>query len=1561
MRFTRQDGDLATFSGQLALLRKIFLYNPRHVWMAPECRPWGAWSKFNQMRGITSFNRVQEDRQSALIHLRLCSLICKIQFYKGDHAHLENPAPSCIWEQKEFENICRCTKPAFFDQCSFNLKHPETGDLLKKSTRVQTSSDHVFKALDARFCTRNHQHHQIAGSCVFRGKRIALSQFAAMYPRELARKIAQAVLNAQPDPLNLPATLHVHDTFPASEEIEPPAKRLRFKLPQGIKRSAEPEKFPVLEESGWKTVMEDLRRNLPKSGVQSWDGPNQELVKTVQSLCPDFQVQGIMAGKGREKYMSHPDNLPFRRTVVLSREGHEVFDLGTEDLQGMSRNHQARKAFPSHVMLCIFGRPKSETGESVPMSSRDLKAEGNEPLARVPNAAAPSISEKPCDSVDVPVAPWTTAAATISGPKFLALSSEQQGIIKKLHVNLSHPTAERLSRHLQEQGADTELVQGAKDYLCSSCAERRPPSLNPPGTLKEARDFNQRISLDGFDWKSQTGYQGYVVHIIDEATQFHQGHRTTRDAHNTWKVFTDFWQAWAGNPLEMVMDCGGELISDDFKNYLQQEGIQPILTARPWQRGRVERHGGIIKEMLSRIDQESPIRNEQEFDRALNQCFRAKNSMSCVNGYSPEQAVLGRATRLPASITGDSEESSHLQADNPGPEADRFRQALELRTLARKAFLDSDNSQAIRRAMLRRSRGVPIEWQCGQPCMFWDRRRSPNMLEKGKWCGPAQVVLVESKTVVWITHMNRLLRCARDNLRPVSLRELQSHSTFSQQVDQERLRRMSEQLQTRLHDRSGMFQFSDMSEDPIAPQAIPDEERDTNRPQPEEEPTRRASTATASGVNVPNMFDVPVQTPVPGDDSDSDLAENPPSTQYEASIAPDPAMEPGDNIGENTDVPNILDGDTQGDNGELLFATTTGKVVHNALIVESVENGPNLCGDEDTLWTDKINSKLDHCSFEFEMPMQLVERIRHQPKIHAALLTTAAKKSRAEVQYSTLDAEEKKLFDLAKDKELKCWLETSAVKKILRNRIHPDRIMTSRWILTYKPDPTSPKGHKHKARLVVRGYQDPELDKVSTDSPTLGRDARQLLLQTVCSAGWDIQSFDITTAFLRGRADGRELAMEPVKELRSLLKMSSDEVCLLEGNAYGRVDAPLLFYKEFRRQLESLGFVAHPLDGCLYMLRNKKDPKKLDGILGTHVDDGIGGGNQEFEKALTQLQKVLPFGQREYRKFRFTGLDIEQLPDNSIRISQAEYLQKIDPINVNKTRRSQKESPANAQEIQDLRALCGSLQYAAVHSRPDLAAKASFLQKSIPSATVQTLLDGNKVLIEAKETAHTAVQIRPLCMDEITFASFGDASFASATQLRAQQGLFVVACDNKLSNNQTSEISPIAWNSKQIGRVVRSTLSAEAYAMSSSLDKLTWLRCMWSFIHNPDFRWQTPEQSLQHEPKALLITDCKSLYDLVTKLATPNCQEWRTTVEVMLIKQQTEGHTTCRWISTAIMLADCLTKPMDASFLRTVLHLGRFRIFDEDQTLQNNTNKKMASRWMSGQDECTSKNKNTPV
>ena len=223
--------------------------------------------------------------------------------------------------------------------------------------------------------------------------------------------------------------------------------------------------------------------------------------------------------------------------------------------------------------------------------------------------------------------------------------------------------------------------------------------------------------------------------------------------------------------------------------------------------------------------------------------------------------------------------------------------------------------------------------------------------------------------------------------------------------------------------------------------------------------------------------------------------------------------------------------------------------------------------------------------------------------------------------------------------------------------------------------------------------------------------------------------------------------MEAPVELQTLLGMNPHQVCLLKGNAYGRVDAPLLFYKEFRKRLEDVGFVAHPLDNCLFLLRNSHNPKMLDGILGTHVDDGIGGGNENFEKAITKLQETLPFGTREYGKFKFTGLDIEQLPDFSIKVNQSKYVHKIAPIDVPKPRRAETDSPLTEREVQQLRGLCGSLQYAAVHSRPDIATRVASLQKGITKANVETLLEGNRTLREAQKSGRS---LQKMCVSQVS-------------------------------------------------------------------------------------------------------------------------------------------------------------------------------------------------------------------
>ena len=87
--------------------------------------------------------------------------------------------------------------------------------------------------------------------------------------------------------------------------------------------------------------------------------------------------------------------------------------------------------------------------------------------------------------------------------------------------------------------------------------------------------------------------------------------------------------------------------------------------------------------------------------------------------------------------------------------------------------------------------------------------------------------------------MNRLLRCAHENLQPVSTPSFQRHSTFVTSNAQDQLKQMAQRLQTQLREKSGMFQYSDLSEVVAPTEAETLEENSEGPPtsrQPEKEP-----------------------------------------------------------------------------------------------------------------------------------------------------------------------------------------------------------------------------------------------------------------------------------------------------------------------------------------------------------------------------------------------------------------------------------------------------------------------------------------------------------------------------------------------------------------------------------------------------------------------------------------------------------------------------------------------------------------------------------------------------
>lgn len=1560
-RFTIEDGDLSTVAGRNSLWACIEEYQPEHIWVAPECGPWGGWNRLNQSKGITSFERVQRLQQEQIPHVELCARLCQYQHDLGRHFHLEQPLGSGMPNLPEFQPIKERTLKASFHMCRFGLKIPGTDKFIQKGSQVFSTSIRLHEKLDGKRCLNDHDHQRIEGSFHMRGQRHQVSKFCATYCKGFASLISRE-LCSQNHPLVTFQQVLVN-------EDEPPTKRVRFtndpnkrrrndsveapSTPRAVEAPNVPNPdaapsipnpevtdreasehnpgLPVVEPhisngDQWKGVFQEVQARAPRVGNSKFDA-DSPIGSLVQELIPTMQLHCLFICRGTERYQvplhapsSH--QYPLRHTVCVHRHTGEIHDLGQEDWHRLTRAQRIRASIPSKLTITMFGSsnsnvesgPERSHAPAVPAEALSEPVQGAVRVSRhseLPDAVRTAAIRGP----SAPLEGWAPPPIPLHGPKFRNLTDREKQDLIKLHKNLGHPDPNVLAEHLKMQRAAEHIIDAAREFVCDACVESSQVRHQRPAKLHDPKEFNEMVGADCFYWTGKAGFQVMVFHTIDESSLFHLGRRLENcHLEHVLPAWSDMWFSWAGSPQKVYTDPAGEFRSDQWLNFLQANDIQADLSTESWQNGRAERHGQVIERMLDRYDQEETISNPQVFDAVLRSCFHAKNSLMRHQGYSPEQIVLGKASKIPGSLTSDERAVAHSHAMGQSTESERFREQLDMRARARRAFLITDNDQALRRALLRRSCPLRGPFFPGQLVLYWQKRHKPNRQEVGKWFGPAKVVCSEGHSVVWISHGDRLLRCAPECLRSASLRE------WNQQGAGNLRSSLHEEAEGERNVRQPQEPF--IPETPnVGPSPAPTEHDSehvtptTSILQPESEMVPESPhISTPASVNPPDPHDIPFQDAIDLDPEEQEVL-----LSAETMIA-----EPEEEVQE------WLTYQVGTEASDVCFAEDGLPYHPDALICE------------------------EHQCFVLEVDMNRNDIIkwsqesRPEEMIHVA---AASKRGRSEVSIRDLTNSERALFDSAKDSELNCWMQTNALRPILRRHLNPEQILKSRWVLTWKSvesDDGLPAGRKAKARLVVLGYQDPRLTEVCRDAPTLTKEGRHTILQIIATHQWVLSSFDIKTAFLRGKADEENpLAMEPPIELRRKMQLSDEQVCALIGNAYGRVDAPLLFYKELTKQLKSLGFTTHPLEPCIHYLESWKDGKRiLHGVLGTHVDDGVCGGDTWFHDRIEKLKKVLPFGSFKQRRFVFTGIQLEQYPDFSISASQKDFVSNIPAIDIGKHRRADPESAANDSEISKLRGLIGSLQYAVTHTRPDVASRLGEVQTQLSKPTIQTLLTANRVLREAQHHCDVKIWFRHIDKESVTHVAFGDASFASPKQLASFQGSIICATTPELQENKKAPISPLCWSSKKIARVVRSTLSAEAYSMSRSVDKLGWLRLLWGVLHVTDFCWRDPQKAFLQLPSATVVTDCKSLFDLVTRTAMPSCEEFRTTLEVLLIRERSTEHTIFRWIPTSLQLADALTKPMDSSLLRIALETGVFQLFDEAASLQTNAHKKQAVKWL---------------
>ena len=471
------------------------------------------------------------------------------------------------------------------------------------------------------------------------------------------------------------------------------------------------------------------------------------------------------------------------------------------------------------------------------------------------------------------------------------------------------------------------------------------------------------------------------------------------------------------------------------------------------------------------------------------------------------------------------------------------------------------------------------------------------------------------------------------------------------------------------------------------------------------------------------------------------------------------------------------------------------------------------------------------------------------------------------------DTTDNSLYDSAKLEEIQKWKDFKTFKEVPNQG---QQLVSTRWVCTRKI-----KGGEvcHKARLVARGFEEHNKD-IQKDSPTCAKESLRLTLAIISSFRWKLQSLDVKSAFLQGNQMDRDVYIKPPKEAntRSIWKMLK---C-----PYGLVDAGRLWYLRLKSVLIQLGLTICKYDHALFMWF---DQKQLSGILVCHVDDIVFGGNRVFHlKVMEKIRSIFVIGLEENTNLKYLGLALSQ-NKSGIQLSTKDYGSSINEIK--RVSRGNDDKTFSPEQVKILKQFCGQLNWLSSQGRPDISFDSCYISNGLKSGNDELFTAANKVVRKIKNQSMTLNFYSDFDICSCSVITFSDASFANLPNAGSQGGYLSLLVDNQ------GIYVPIAWQSRKIRRVVKSTIGAECLAAVEAAEMTLYIATLIKDV-----------SKTTRNIKTYVYCDNKNLVNAVH--ASTNLEDKRLVIDISVLRDllNQQELTDFVWVDTKSQLADALTK-----------------------------------------------------
>ena len=204
-----------------------------------------------------------------------------------------------------------------------------------------------------------------------------------------------------------------------------------------------------------------------------------------------------------------------------------------------------------------------------------------------------------------------------------------------------------------------------------------------------------------------------------------------------------------------------------------------------------------------------------------------------------------------------------------------------------------------------------------------------------------------------------------------------------------------------------------------------------------------------------------------------------------------------------------------------------------------------------------------------------------------------------------------------------------------------------------------------------------------------------------------------------------------------------------------------------------------------------------------HVDDMLGAGcprSPRYKAVTDMLRANFAFRERkeDLPKLEYCGCELEKTEEGGRRLHQENYYSKVKPITIHKGRGPHDQ--LSEKEVTQVRGLLGSMQWPAVQTAPLLQCSTSVLSGQVTRATVNTVLECNKLLRFAKSTKMSA------STSELQLLCFFDAGFTARSDGSSQGGYILMLVNRQLlTSGEDGEYHVLDRRSFRTPRVTRSS------------------------------------------------------------------------------------------------------------------------------------------------------------